>query len=229
MGEILKFMWENNPIVFAIIVVMVVAIPLTVLVVVCQKQIGELILRRFTSPDNSDRPKENTQPTEQSLPDTKNNLKDVDEELHFDPRLQMVLAEQEQNIWAGIKEKYPKKYPEQRDDSLIKWLVKELTIIKVRADFEVLYGLIFGSQLRLLRKINERGSSVLYNEIQAYFLEVQKEFPNFYKDDKTDNYLLFLLHNSLIIQQGESYDITIRGVEFLAWMSQVRKNEIRYW
>ncbi len=126
-----------------------------------------------------------------------------------------LLTEEEDNIYKELKEKHL-----DIEGDTIKILVSHLAIAQMRSSFEYNYNTIFGSQIRLLKIMNEQRSGMSENVIQRHFLDIKERYSNEFKYWEINNYLKFLFDNILIINQNEMYYITVRGIEFLTWLSK---------
>lgn len=105
-------------------------------------------------------------------------------------------------------------------------LIKHLAATQTLVEFEQFYNLIFGSQISLLKKLNEvAGQGVSKEAMQSHF----DHFQEMYKDElgkwSLDQYLEFLIERSLILYEGGSYHLTNLGVEFLTWMARNGRSE----
>ena len=109
-------------------------------------------------------------------------------------------------------------------DKTIEVLVHQLAVTQLKLEFERIYNVIFGSQIYLLKKLNE--NSKHKKDIDSYINTTLNNFEEF-KDWTTEEYLHFLFANSLIIydKEKELFNITNIGHEFLLWLLQSGKNE----
>ena len=110
----------------------------------------------------------------------------------------------------------------------IKILIKHLAASKILIEFEQIYNLIFGSQIFLLKKLNEvAGQGKPEEFLCKHFKEIQEMFPEELGEWSMDQYMEFLLGRSVITKDGKNYHITNLGVEFLTWMARNGKSEYR--
>jgi len=103
-------------------------------------------------------------------------------------------------------------------------LIHQLAIAQLKLNFEKIYNIIFGSQIKLLKKLNEGTKHKDY--IESYcksIIENHNEMSNWNQDD----YLNFLFNNTLIIfdKEKELYAITNYGNEFLFWLLSTGNSE----
>jgi hypothetical protein len=109
-----------------------------------------------------------------------------------------------------------------------KILIRHLAATQLSLDFEQIYNVIFGSQLFLLRELNEAaGTGLDQNTINSHFEHVQGLFPEQLKHWNVDQYLSFLFRNTLITLKDNKYHITIKGTDFLIWLIKTSRNENR--
>jgi hypothetical protein len=107
-----------------------------------------------------------------------------------------------------------------------KVLIKHLAGTRVLLEFEQIHNLIFGSQIFLLKKLNEvAGQGKPSNLIAAHFEHIKSLFPESFGEWSLDQYLGFLLDRSLITTKGNVYHITNLGVEYLTWLTRNGKRE----
>jgi hypothetical protein len=125
-----------------------------------------------------------------------------------------MLLEQEQAIRTQLE-----KQGIQNAGEKVDLLVRYLAICQLVVTFEETYRLIFGSQIYILKRVNE--SKVLKRSVvEEHFRHTQKLFPAF-TDWDADRYMSFLLTFHLLQYQNEQYAITPFGIEFLTWMARV--------
>lgn len=104
-----------------------------------------------------------------------------------------------------------------------KVLIKHLAGTQALLAFERIYSNIFGSQIQLLKRLNEQSRD---NDFALqHYNQVCENVPNF-KDSVTyENYNNFLISNILIIKKDNSFHITNMGIEFLTWLTRNGKLE----
>lgn len=108
----------------------------------------------------------------------------------------------------------------------IKVLIKHLGAAKVLLDFEQIHNLIFGSQIYLLKRLNEViGQGLSKEDINAHFNRIQKKYNEDFIDWSMDQYMTFLIGRSLVTVENETYHITNLGVEYLTWMMRNGRSE----
>ena len=100
-----------------------------------------------------------------------------------------------------------------------KVLIRILAASQLLLEFEQIHSLIFGSQIFLLKKLNEvsgQGKPLLF--ISEYFENVKQHFPNELEFWDLEQYLSFLKSRLLITISDDNYHITNLGVEYITWM-----------
>ena len=108
-----------------------------------------------------------------------------------------------------------------------KVLVRHLAATQIALEFEQVHAIIFGSQIYLLKLMNEAaGVGLEETVIDKHFEHVKKLFPAFAAWSKED-YLRFLFNRLLIRKDGSRYGITVRGNDFLIWMARMGRSENR--
>lgn len=133
----------------------------------------------------------------------------------------VVLQDIEGRIKAELEEKGL-----ETDGDTIKVLIKHLAATKVLLEFEQIHNLIFGSQIFLLKKLNEvAGQGKPKEFVATHFEYVQGLFPEQLGDWSLDQYLAFLVGRLLITTEGNVFHITNLGVEYLTWMTRTGRRE----
>lgn len=114
------------------------------------------------------------------------------------------------------------------DNDTAKVLIRHLAATQLALDFEQIYNIIFGSQIFLLRRLNEvAGSGLDYEFIKNYFENVQDLFPEQLSRWTLEQYLDFLFKRTLITVKDNNYHITIKGVDFLLWLTKTARSDNR--
>ena len=107
--------------------------------------------------------------------------------------------------------------------NLDKMLLRNLTDTFIQLGFERTYRYIFGNQIRLLKSLNTAGQQS--RELMEKYFEGVKSQRADLKDWDLDQYLQFLFNETLIRLDGDVYGITIKGQEFLMWITRLRYSE----
>ena len=109
-----------------------------------------------------------------------------------------------------------------------KVLVRHLAATQIALEFEQVHSVIFGSQLYLLKKLNEAASAGLEPAvIDKHFDHVLKLFSDQLGSWSKDDYLRFLFNRGLIRTDEGRYRITVRGNDFLMWLIRMGRSENR--
>ena len=102
-------------------------------------------------------------------------------------------------------------------------LLRNLTDTFIQLGFERTYRYIFGNQIRLLKSLNTAGQQS--RELMEKYFDGVKSQRSELKDGDLDQYLQFLFNETLIRLDGDVYGITIKGQEFLMWITRLRYSE----
>jgi len=130
-----------------------------------------------------------------------------------------------QDIESLIKKDLENRGLETKGDS-ITILIKFLAATKILLEFEQIHGLIFGSQVFLLKRLNEVAAQGAPKEvILSHFKHVQGLYPKEFEPWTVEQYLSFLKGSLLITIQENNYHITTLGVEYLIWMARNGRRE----
>ena len=112
------------------------------------------------------------------------------------------------------------------DGDSIKVLVKHLAGTQLLLAFEQIHSLIFGSQIFLLKKLNESvGVGRPMTFVEQHINVVRNMFPENLSSWTDEQYLQFLYSKLLIIRNDEQLHITNLGVEYLTWLVRNGRSE----
>lgn len=112
------------------------------------------------------------------------------------------------------------------DGDTNKVLIKHLAGTQILLAFERVHSLIFGSQIYLLKKLNEvvgQGRDLEF--VLNHFAHVKGISPNELGDWDAEQYLAYLYSQILIKRHMDQFHITNFGVEFLTWMARNGRRE----
>jgi hypothetical protein len=133
----------------------------------------------------------------------------------------IVLLDVEERIRSSLEEKGL-----ETEGDTISVLIKHLAATQILVEFEQIYNLIFGSQIWLLKKLNELvGQGNPEDFVRSHFETVKELYKDQLGEWSLDQYLKFLLDRSLILYKDGNYHITNLGVEFLTWMARNGRSE----
>ena len=109
-----------------------------------------------------------------------------------------------------------------------KVLARHLAATQIALEFEQVHGVIFRSQIYLLKKLNEAATAGLETAVIDRHVEhSQKLFPEQLGHWTRDDYLQFLFDRVLIRKDGGTYQITVSGKDFLMWIVRMGRSENR--
>ena len=124
-----------------------------------------------------------------------------------------------------IKDDLKKRNLTIEDNDTTNILIYQLSVTQIELNFERIYTSIFGSQIFLLKKLNEvSGQGKTKEDINIYFLDLKSKNAGF-ENWELDDYLAFLFSVDLIIITDNNYHITYKGYEFLLWLIKMKYNE----
>lgn len=110
------------------------------------------------------------------------------------------------------------------------YLISRLAMMRVLWDFENIYSAIFGGQIALLKHLNLRMVvGIPRNEVEVLWESHKAALAPHLDQWVLDQYLNFLSLRALIEVDGTIYRISIKGHEFLLWMTQSSKPEDKQW
>jgi hypothetical protein len=90
-------------------------------------------------------------------------------------------------------------------------------LIYMILQFNKIYVLIYGSQIRILQRLNSSDDETL-DSLIVYFELAKSNHPEFYKDYPYDAYLNFLLSYQLIVIVEDKVSITPIGKDFIKYI-----------
>ena len=104
-------------------------------------------------------------------------------------------------------------------------MVRDSTNYRIATEFERIYRIIFGSQMRLLRHLNMR-KSMTKSEVAKFFKQEKKKMPD--SDIELEHWVRFLVSQGLMEYKSEGYLITNKGTAFLAYVALLNYED-RLW
>jgi len=132
------------------------------------------------------------------------------------------LANAQSNIRSEVEGMHPSETTE--------YLVTRLAMMRVLYDFETIYSLIFGGQIKFLNYLNQRlATGCAMSEAETFWKEHKLLFSPHMDSWTMDNYLEFLRYRGLIKTDGSVIFITVKGNEFLVWLLQSGKSQEKPW
>ena len=128
-----------------------------------------------------------------------------------------------ENYKQGIKTQLDKDGIKDEDKN--EFLIKHLATAQILLEFERVYSMIFGGQIRFLKELNaSQPAGRPKSHFEKHYAVIRSDNMKFFSDTNFSEYMGFLLARGLIRQVGDNYVINIFGIEFLSWM--VREGKI---
>lgn len=107
-----------------------------------------------------------------------------------------------------------------------KVLVRNLAVTYINLEHEQNYNLIFGSQIHLLKILNEvPGSGKTQSYVAEFYSSIKQGNEEEFSSWELDDYLEFLLNRSLIVIEKDNWHISNKGQDFLIWLARNGKRE----
>lgn len=98
----------------------------------------------------------------------------------------------------------------------------EVEGLRKTLEFEKIYSIILGSQINLLKKVQDK---MLMEEVGRSFAEIKQLYP-IYNDWSLNEFLRVLINNGLIYLKDEKYyHVTDKGSEFLKYIEENKYND----
>lgn len=113
------------------------------------------------------------------------------------------------------------------DKDKIERLKNYSTIIYIMRLFESIYSMIYGSQIRLLEKLNTLQPQTR-DSLKFFYDYARNTNPKFYENYAYDSYLNFLFANNLIRDDESVIKITTLGLDFLKYLVETNKDFNKY-
>lgn len=133
----------------------------------------------------------------------------------------IVISDIEGRVKTALKEKGLS-----TEGDSIKVLIRHLAGTQLLLSFEQIHNLIFGSQIFLLKTLNEvAGQGRPLSFVCSHIDHVKKLYPDALGEWSYDQYLEFLFGRFLIIRHEDQIHITNLGVEYLTWLARNGRSE----
>ena len=111
------------------------------------------------------------------------------------------------------------------DSDSTRVLIRHLAATQLLLDYEQIHSLIFGSQIVLLKRLNEvLGLGRIEAYVEDFFSNVNDMYPSI-TDWSKDEYLRYLFESNLITIQDGNYHITMKGIDYLGWIVRNGRRE----
>ena len=207
MVEILNAItWHHMAFLFAVVFVYLFRQPLSDLI----KRITKIDKQGVTAEPSPDSQRENTETGAEAV----QQLLDV-------VGNSIVINEQEDIIRNELT---AKGLPAENDAAKV--LIKHLAGTQLLLAFERIHNTIFGSQIYLLKKLNEFAGQGRSTEFVNHHIDhVREMYPDNLVDWDAERYLNYLYSQSLITINGDQLHITNLGVEYLTWVVRNGRRE----
>jgi hypothetical protein len=111
----------------------------------------------------------------------------------------------------------------QASEETARILIRHLAVTQLLYRVESLYRGIFGSQISVLKILNERGPQ-LEIALRPLFEKARRRSPRFYGEYSFDDWIGFLLKQGCVLKKSEdgAYAITIFGQRFLEFLIYIK-------
>jgi len=115
-------------------------------------------------------------------------------------------------------------------DEKVEVLIHQLAAARVLTWFEKTYYTLFGTQIALLKSLNETPEGLSKHFLSSsYFGTIKNKYPKEFSSWSVDNYLNFLITSNLILQENNKWFITVVGREFLTWLTKSGYSELKWY
>lgn len=140
---------------------------------------------------------------------------------HIEIEKTVLLEEVERAIFSDLESRGL-----DHESDTTKVLVRNLAVVNINLEHEQTYYLIFGSQIALLKALNEvSGSGRSEDYVTAFYSTVKEKFKEEFSSWNLDTYLTFLRDKSLITYENSNWHISNKGQDFLIWLAKNGKRE----
>lgn len=104
-------------------------------------------------------------------------------------------------------------------------MVRDSASYRIATEFERIYRIIFGSQMRLLRYLNTNGN-LTDKDVARFFKQEKKKMPD--SDIELGPWTRFIVSQGLMEYKNNGYKITNKGAAFVAYMALLNYED-RLW
>lgn len=104
-------------------------------------------------------------------------------------------------------------------------IVRDSTTYRIATEFERIYRIIFGSQMRLLRHLN-MCKSMTKSEVTKFFKQEKRKISD--SNIELEHWVQFLVSQGLIEYKTKEFLITNKGTAFLAYVALLNYED-RLW
>jgi hypothetical protein len=96
------------------------------------------------------------------------------------------------------------------------FLIRNLASGAIMYIFDVVWYCVYKSQLLLLEKLNTQ--TLTTAQVRSYYDEAARAYPEKYQNYPFDQWLNFLRIWFMVVQNGDTFAISVRGKEFLKYL-----------
>jgi hypothetical protein len=140
---------------------------------------------------------------------------------HIEIEKTVMLDEVENAIFEDLKSRGL-----EHESDTTKVLVRNLAVTNINLEHEKNYNAIFGSQIILLKALNEvSGTGRPIEYITGFYSTVKENNAEAFSSWELEDYMAFLQDSSLITFENESWHISNKGQDFLIWLARNGKRE----
>ncbi len=100
-------------------------------------------------------------------------------------------------------------------------LLRYLAAAAIALGFEMSYRIIWGSQLSLLNYLNSQPDGQPAEALRPFYVSASSQYPESYKTYSFEQWLGFLKSQLLVREDGGQIRITVRGREFLTYLTRM--------
>ena len=151
-------------------------------------------------------------------PDQSNDIADRDPKKEAEQLLRaldsQLLCEQEDIIKKELNER------KLHGEEAVKVLVRYLAATQIAHAFEMLYRNIWGSQIKMLEALNCQTNGFARETLKLFYDEAVRRYPEAYVVYTFEQWLEFLRGWLLVTEDTMQYKITVRGREFLLYLTR---------
>lgn len=104
-------------------------------------------------------------------------------------------------------------------------MVRDSTNYRIATEFERIYRIIFGSQIRLLRHLDAT-KILTKNEVVKFFKQEKRKMPD--SNIELDPWIKFIVSQGLMDYKDDEYKITNKGQAFIAYLALLNYED-RLW
>jgi hypothetical protein len=115
------------------------------------------------------------------------------------------------------------------DADKLRFLTRYLAVTQLSLTFEIVYQLIWGSQIYILEHLNTiRMGDSSVNIKENFYDDAVKRYPAYFTNYSYENYIGFLKNSGFVTEQNGNLLITTAGVEFLQYLARTGRSAARF-